>query len=937
MATVAEQSTSTSTDPPPAKKKKEPFIQPIGKAFGGSRKANPVSAGDALGNDAAILLGEKEEDDGSFVDVESQQTPVPKIRVKENLDKFRNAGRAAAVVVALKEARGTIPDVEMEENAGAEAMLAQDDEETGHRDEYELEDGEKGKNDGGPIKRGLLGFLRFRCRQRARNNKIIVEVIKPKLPEIKIFFMTSIFFIILPMLLVASILFYVVGNPIAGCIDAKDKSNCASFSWWVIFLGIRQVITFGLAKGIEILFVEIIALRTKLFVRILGPYVTLVTVQARGWPFIIFFWAVLDLSMLYGGTEFSDHWMFYQNKIDMMNGKNPAGNITYTDIYVRILAAVMFFGGVVGLKRGWLALYLGKNSVRHYGKQVEKLIKKMLLVADVAHLAEEISDEYFLGYYGAGYASHATPPSFHLSAIRGISDDEDDEGSASERNPKSMTPSSTDNTAAAWQRLRTKTEEKTAESTSGAGNSGKTFGTTMRTQGDAVPRPGLQKQPRALINLSKTTKIQLSELVGEWDEPQIVAESGAGQEVTIQEVLQFRRAVATLDNRYPFSVPYGSFQTRETCIECAQSVYEDLLLRIPETGIALPFETIALAALKPNGELDEDKAKKLLRMFRCDRDGYLTALDFVKSVDNIYKNLRTLRASIANSSQIDRAFEQIFNVAFYFLAGLCAVLMILGVDAMGFFLSFSTVFISFSFLFGSAASKYFEGVLLILVRRPYDIGDRVAISNPQNDTSSNGSAAWFVEGTTLYTTTVRFGTTNEVATYSNGSLASMRIINANRSPKATVYIYLKFASDIAYERVLVLKSVVEKFVKDRPRQWLSMNAFRATRIEVDMGFIEYVLVLVHTEKWQNIGAILTSKAEASSYCLEVQKKLDMRYTAPPLPVNLEMSQRGASVFEAHEIGENRANTTSAGTTASAPPDLGALTSLFVPPEPKKTK
>lgn len=68
----------------------------------------------------------------------------------------------------------------------------------------------------------------------------------------------------------------------------------------------------------------------------------------------------------------------------------------------------------------------------------------------------------------------------------------------------------------------------------------------------------------------------------------------------------------------------------------------------------------------------------------------------------------------------------------------------------------------------------------------HSIGDRIATSNPKTDTSPNGSSTWYVDKVTLFTTTVRFATTNEVATYSNGSLAVLRIINANRSPKAII-------------------------------------------------------------------------------------------------------------------------------------------------------
>lgn len=42
---------------------------------------------------------------------------------------------------------------------------------------------------------------------------------------------------------------------------------------------------------------------------------------------------------------------------------------------------------------------------------------------------------------------------------------------------------------------------------------------------------------------------------------------------------------------------------------------------------------------------------------------------------------------------------------------------------------------------------------------------------------------------------------------------------------------------------------------------------------------------------QNIGQILDSKSNLVTYCHEVQKKLGMQYTAPPLPVDLSDSNR----------------------------------------------
>jgi len=72
-----------------------------------------------------------------------------------------------------------------------------------------------------------------------------------------------------------------------------------------------------------------------------------------------------------------------------------------------------------------------------------------------------------------------------------------------------------------------------------------------------------------------------------------------------------------------------------------------------------------MIALQEDGTIDHSKAKSLVKVFRPDRDGCLSILDFAKSVDAVYKEFRLLQASIENSTQIDRAFENIVNIIFY--------------------------------------------------------------------------------------------------------------------------------------------------------------------------------------------------------------------------------------------------------------------------------
>jgi len=171
-------------------------------------------------------------------------------------------------------------------------------------------------------------------------------------------------------------------------------------------------------------------------------------------------------------------------------------------------------------------------------------------------------------------------------------------------------------------------------------------------------------------------------------------------------LLQFRRALACLHTPFPFSGSFGLADTRENTVESSQEVYYRLMLRTPQAE-ALSFEIIALLGVRRDGSLDQEKLKNLIRLFRPDRDGTLRILDFVKSIDAVYKELRMLRASVANSSKIDGAFENIFNIVFYAII-ITIILSQLGFDPLALFLSISGVVLAFAFMIGSASSKYFE-------------------------------------------------------------------------------------------------------------------------------------------------------------------------------------------------------------------------------------
>jgi hypothetical protein len=149
--------------------------------------------------------------------------------------------------------------------------------------------------------------------------------------------------------------------------------------------------------------------------------------------------------------------------------------------------------------------------------------------------------------------------------------------------------------------------------------------------------------------------------------------------------------------------------------------------------------------------------------------------------------------------------------------------------------------------------------------------------------------------TARFTTSVIYLHTNERATLSNGSLANSRIINSSRSPQAYLYILLKFHIDAPYEKLEIFHTAIEKYFRSRPREWLSLIRFCATRVEADLGYVEYIVAAQHREGWTSWNALRLSQARLATFSLELSKKLDIRFKQPPLPVDLSIMQPGNAV------------------------------------------
>lgn len=120
--------------------------------------------------------------------------------------------------------------------------------------------------------------------------------------------------------------------------------------------------------------------------------------------------------------------------------------------------------------------------------------------------------------------------------------------------------------------------------------------------------------------------------------------------------------------------------------------------------------------------------------------------------------------------------------------------------------------------------------MFILARRPYQIGDGIALSGVNEQVLFTGSPMWVVEDVDLFTTKVVFSFTGEKATLSNGALAASRVINASESKDALLFALIKFPIEVSYNKLQTFREQLKEFFKNRPREWIAFTRFRPTRL-----------------------------------------------------------------------------------------------------------
>jgi hypothetical protein len=217
------------------------------------------SAGEMLGHHAGLLLG------------------IPGGRKRTKSEDHRNGGGGGG---------GLMPTLQ-EDDRGK----------TSQDETSSLDDSGLSGESAGDIENQTGGKYGKSKRQRKRSklhlaaNKVKQDLdnwqnfFSPRRDTFRVFVKRVLFYIVFPFTGIAAILFYLGGNPKTGMSEDGAPGDKPSVSWCLLF-AVRQLVTFSIALGLQSLIIDFLCVGTRIMVKILGPILTLLIVQAKGWPFV---------------------------------------------------------------------------------------------------------------------------------------------------------------------------------------------------------------------------------------------------------------------------------------------------------------------------------------------------------------------------------------------------------------------------------------------------------------------------------------------------------------------------------------------------------------------------------------------------------------------------------------------------------------------------
>ncbi|KAJ1623997.1 hypothetical protein T492DRAFT_912166 [Pavlovales sp. CCMP2436] len=285
-------------------------------------------------------------------------------------------------------------------------------------------------------------------------------------------------------------------------------------------------------------------------------------------------------------------------------------------------------------------------------------------------------------------------------------------------------------------------------------------------------------------------------------------------------------------------------------------------------------------AVRKRGEAEEEEVRARTQSI-FSAWSHVSSAQFVSAVEAVYREQRFVNAAFDSLESLTDYAHVVVLLLWAVLVSLAGIFLVdWGFSLQGWVVPLSSVFISAAFLSGRVPYEVAAGFAYVLFARPYDVGDRVVITDPGRP--RKGYETLIVAEVGLLSTRA-YTMQGYLHSIQNFTVRNMSVINISRSrnPGLQVKVVLPIATP--GPQILLLQSAVAAYVAQAPEDFSSCSSTIST-LDHEQACIglEINVQSVHAAKLE--GLHVASKSKLHLFIHAYMSAAGIEYKRPRIVV-----------------------------------------------------
>ena len=270
-----------------------------------------------------------------------------------------------------------------------------------------------------------------------------------------------------------------------------------------------------------------------------------------------------------------------------------------------------------------------------------------------------------------------------------------------------------------------------------------------------------------------------------------------------------------------------------------------LARRLYRTFVKEDADTISSEDLKHAFDNDEE-ADSAFAMFDKDMNGDISMTELEAVCVDIGKERKSITASLKDLDSVVAKLDAIL-LFFVLIVTILVFLSLISTSAAGVLTSAGSAVLALSWLFSATAQEFLQSCIFVLVKHPFDVGDRITIYG-NTGAALKGDDYLVKEISLLFTEFKKME--GHIVQAPNSYLNTLFILNMRRSGGLAEAVPLTVKFGTTLDQIDQLRSRLLEYVKAEKREY-QPNILTEIRDIVEAYSVNLNVVFFYKSNWQN--------------------------------------------------------------------------------------